>query len=116
MADGRFDTYVEAMTRFYEQKRDRVLEALDRHLTGCADWSIPRGGFFIWLTLRDVDLEELRPVAAQEGVAYMDSTHFNPTEIYPQGIRLAYGQFPAEALVEGVGRLARAIAKAPRRP
>jgi 2-aminoadipate transaminase len=115
ISDGRFDSHVEAMTRVYEQKRDRVLEALDRNGPDGAEWSTPRGGFFVWLTLRDIDLEDLRPVAAREGVEYLDSTHFNPGDSYPAGVRLAYGQFPTESLMEGISRLGRAITRAPRR-
>ena len=36
----------------YQQKRDVMTHALRNELQGVVEWPVPRGGFFLWVTLR----------------------------------------------------------------
>lgn len=45
------DDHIEKCCALYQQKRDRMLAAMDRHLTGVASWNTPDGGLFIWVEL-----------------------------------------------------------------
>ena len=39
------------MSEFYRKKRDVFAAAMERHLTGLAEWTIPEAGMFFWFVL-----------------------------------------------------------------
>ncbi len=116
LADGSFDSHLERITTVYRAKRDVLLGALAQHCHELGSWGTPEGGFFVWLVLSDGDVDTVAPLAATEGVAFLGGPYFSAAERFGRGIRLAYGEVPAERLAEGVGRLARAITRAIGRP
>ena len=44
---GLFD-HVARVAEFYRKKRDVFQEAMVRHLSGIAEWSVPEAGMFMW--------------------------------------------------------------------
>ena len=36
------------VSEFYRKKRDVFEAAMERHLTGIAEWNIPEAGMFMW--------------------------------------------------------------------
>ena len=46
--DGLSD-HVAKVAQFYEDRRDAMLAAADKHLTGLCEWSIPKSGMFLWI-------------------------------------------------------------------
>src|SRR5204862_387743 len=58
------------------QRRDALVEALREHIPE-ADFVVPGGGYFLWLTLGDdVDCAALLPFAKEEGVAFVPGVDF----------------------------------------
>lgn len=47
------DGHIGMCRALYRQKRDRMLEAMDRHMSGLAAWNVPDGGLFIWAELSE---------------------------------------------------------------
>lgn len=45
------DAHIQDCCAVYRKKRDVMMEALEKELTGKATWTHPDGGFFVWLTL-----------------------------------------------------------------
>ena len=65
-AEGRWRDYVASLAGLYRERRDAMLEALERHFPPQCEWSRPEGGLFLWATLPDyIDTE--RP--ARQGAA-----------------------------------------------
>jgi tryptophan aminotransferase len=51
LSEWGYETFFEHTRRvsnFYREKRDVFAKALDRHLTGLAEWTIPDAGMFFW--------------------------------------------------------------------
>ena len=51
LAAGAHDRYVESTLPFYRERRDALVEALERHLPGEYRADIPSGGHHLWVTL-----------------------------------------------------------------
>jgi len=121
LADGSYDRHVEGLRGMYRRKRDVMLAALDDHfgpLDGGFTWTRPRGGMFVWLAAPEgVDLGTKGAAIArclEEGVLYIPGSFAFPGEAgqRPRNYaRVCFG-VPAEAeLIEGVRRLAAALAE-----
>lgn len=47
-----FLKHAQESANFYKRRRDVMAAALDRHLTGLADWTSPDAAMFFWIKLR----------------------------------------------------------------
>lgn len=93
----------------YRERRDALLTALDQHLPGLS-WTVPEGGFYVWLTLPDgLDSREMLPRAVEKLVAYTPGTAFYADGGGRQNIRLSFSYPTPEFIREGVRRLATVI-------
>jgi len=90
------------------ERRDALVVALADHIPE-AEFVVPGGGYFLWLTLRDdVDCAELVRVAKDEGVSFVPGVDFL-LEGGRSSLRLSFASVPAERIPEGIDRLARAL-------
>jgi DNA-binding transcriptional MocR family regulator len=90
------------------ERRDALVDSL-RELIPEADFVVPEGGYFLWLTLGgDVDCAELLPVAKEEGVVFIPGADFM-LEGGRASLRLSFASVPVERIGEGVARLGRAL-------
>ncbi|MGQ4809120.1 2-aminoadipate transaminase [Candidatus Entotheonellaceae bacterium PAL068K] len=101
-------------------ERVRALDAaLRTHLRHDVCYTLPGGGYFFWLTCQDdVDTEALLPLAQQVGLSYRPGQAFSTARLFPQALRVSFALYEADALDQGVARLAEALARygAGRRP
>ena len=120
LADGSYDRHVAALVESYRAKRDVMLGALDEHLgalEGDLHWTRPAGGLFVWLsTPEGLDTGRDGPLFArcrERGVLYVPGAYAFADEPGPaptRHARLCFGVPPEADLVEGVRRLAMALA------
>jgi len=121
MASGEYPRHVAMLRRLYRAKRDAMLAALAEHLGDfepeATAWTRPRGGLYVWLTLPErIDTGksgELFAAALSAGVLYVPGEFCfgpDPRRQAPRNcMRLTFGTVPADAIDEGVRRLAGAI-------
>lgn len=79
MAQGVMSRHILRLRHEYRQKRDLMLQALERHFgsLGGTSWTRPEGGFFLWMTFPEpTDAEKLFPVALEQGVAFIPGPAF----------------------------------------
>jgi len=96
-------------------RRDALIAALEDGFAGTgASWSVPEGGYFLWLDLPGVDIVELLAAAEKAGVTFVPGPDF-----FPRGdgggsaARLAFSfASPAQLAVAGA-RLASLVSAAP---
>jgi 2-aminoadipate transaminase len=90
------------------ERRDALVDALQEHLSE-ADFVVPGGGYFLWLTLiDDVDCEDLLAAALEERVAFISGRDFM-LDGGRSSLRLSFASVPAEQIGEGVERIATAL-------
>ncbi|SDS93153.1 DNA-binding transcriptional regulator, MocR family, contains an aminotransferase domain [Pseudomonas asplenii] len=96
---------------FYRARRDAFAEALDRHFCDLADWQVPQGGLFFWLTLKQpLDTRTLLDAALARDVAFMPGEpFFAEPERNPGNLRLNFSHIAPQRLDEGLERLATVI-------
>jgi 2-aminoadipate transaminase len=107
-----YDQHVAELGAEYAARRDALAAALAAHLPDGCTFTVPRGGFFIWVSLPDgVRASDLLPVAETAGVSFVPAARSH-LDGYDGGLRLAFTLYPADELAEGAKRLGRAIAAA----
>ena len=106
-ARGGFEPNLERVRGILGAQRDAMLEALERELAGRATWSLPEGGYFLWLDLGEtVDASALLERATEAGVTFVSGADFFPEEGGVSAARLAFSYEPPERIAEGVRILA----------
>lgn len=94
----------------YRGRRDALLSALEEYLPGLS-WTVPDGGFYVWLTLPEqLDASRMLPHAVKELVAYTPGTAFYADGSGRNNIRLSFSYPSPEFIHEGVRRLSTVIA------
>jgi DNA-binding transcriptional MocR family regulator len=97
---------VKAFRELYRERRDAMLAALD-DLLPQATWTVPDGGFYVWLGLpAGLDAAAMLPRAVTERVAYVPGAAFFADGGGRAHMRLSYCYPSPERIREGVRRLA----------
>ncbi len=95
----------------YRERRDAMLSALGQHMPAGTTWTVPGGGFYVWVTLPEgIDAKAMLPRAVTAKVAYVPGSAFYADGLGSRCMRLSYCYPPPERIVEGVRRLAGVIA------
>jgi len=113
---GQLDNHIRRVQETYRVHRDRMVAAVRREIPE-AEFNLPHGGYYLWLTLPpDCDGDDLAKRAAQEDVILVPGSKFFTAsgghgvgQPFPKNhIRAAYSYASPEQIDEGVRRLARA--------
>ena len=108
---GVLDRLAPELRRLYRVKRDAMEQALREELGGKLRWSVPKGGFFLWVALPDgIDDETLLARALEERVVFVPGSPFYVDGTGHDHVRLSFSAPPVERIREGVRRLAVALA------
>ncbi|NOZ91965.1 MAG: PLP-dependent aminotransferase family protein [Dictyoglomi bacterium] len=107
---GFFEEHLKTLIESYGAKMRVMLDALQEHFGDVegVKWSVPKGGFFIWMELPEwVDTYEMFRYAVDAGVVYVYGSAFYP---YPElgkrnTLRLNFSLPTADDIKEGIRRL-----------
>jgi len=110
---GVLARHVPVLRDHYQQKC-RVMEtALRSHLGDTVSWTTPRGGFFLWVSMRPgIDTRQLLTRAIAHGVIFVAGAPFFVDDSGAETLRLSFSLPAADRIREGVARLAAAITEA----
>ncbi len=105
-----YEEHLRTARAVYAERCRLLVEVLTRELGDFAQWSVPRGGFFLWVTLAsDTDTAALLPACAEAGVTYVPGAEFYPEHRPSSSFRLGFTTLTREELVEGAQRLGRVL-------
>ena len=93
-------------------RRDAMLRALERGIGERGTWNEPEGGYFIWLELPGVDVEELAARGAEAGVTFVKGSDFYPEAGGDDAARLAFSFASVPEIDEGISVLGRLVREA----
>jgi 2-aminoadipate transaminase len=110
----RYAEHLATLREFYKGRRDAMQVELQRHFADLADWQVPEGGLFFWLTLKQpIDTRTLLDAAMRENVAFMPGEPFFAQPQQNLGsLRLNFSHVAPDRLSEGLSRLAAVVRQA----
>ena len=111
LADCDLDAHVARVCAAYRDRRDALLDGLDRALPPGSTWNRPEGGMFVWARLPDgYDATAYLQRAVEHCVAYVPGAPFFAGPPDPATLRLSFTTHNEAEIDEGVNRLAKAFA------
>lgn len=77
LSSGLYSSYLSNLNAELRRRRDNALAVLEKYYQNIASWNTPKGGFYIWLTLKvNIHTEQLFERAAKVNIL------LNPGDIY----------------------------------
>lgn len=110
----KYQHHLVELRSFYRGRRDAFQAALARHFSDLADWQIPQGGLFFWLTLKQpLDTRTLLAPALDQDIAFMPGEpFFSEPDNHHGHLRLNFSHIDPARLDEGLKRLAAVVRQA----
>lgn len=107
-----FDEHARTVAQFYCDRRDVLVSAADRHLTGLAEWVVPEAGMFLWIKLLHgvTDTKALiEDKAAKANVLFVPGQSFCPLNQKSPYVRASFSTASDEDFDVAMERLASLI-------
>lgn len=103
---GWFHNHLKRLLPRYRERRDAILQAMERFFPAGIVWTRPRGGFSCWVTLPSgISVQELYVSAIARGVAFTPGEVFSPTPDGQPHLRLCFGAETPERINEAIAVL-----------
>ncbi len=104
---GELEPHIARLVDSYRRKRDVMLGALTRYFPKSVTWTVPAGGFFVWVTLPPgTDAADLLRAAREEGVDFLPGRSCFPDPADGTShLRLAFSLPTPDQIEEGIKRL-----------
>jgi len=110
LRDNSLDKLLDESRRVYRKRRDAALAAIEEFFPDNVQYTVPQGGYFIWLTVPGINSTEMfLPAVNDIGVAYVPGESFFAGADQTCNIRLSYSQMTEEKIREGIARLAKLL-------
>jgi len=109
--DGLFERF-STIQQFYKIKRNAMVAAAEKHLTGLAEWYKPTAGMFLWIHVKV--LKDVRHLVTEEcirrGVLFVTGHAYIVKQDVPcPYLRASFSLPTLQEIDEGMARLADAI-------
>jgi 2-aminoadipate transaminase len=103
-------THIQTIRRVYKERRDVMLQTLEEYMPEGVNWTKPKGGLFLWVTLPgNCDTTEMFDKAVAAKVAYVPGESFFPLGGGKNTMRLNFSYSKPETIQEGIKRLAKML-------
>ena len=110
LRDNSLDKLLDESRRVYRKRRDAALAAIEEFFPDNVQYTVPQGGYFIWLTVPGINSTEMfLPAVNDIGVAYVPGESFFAGADQTCNIRLSYSQMTEQKIREGIARLAKLL-------
>lgn len=119
VASGAYAAHAAELRAVYRRKRDAMVASLEAEFTDfpAASWTVPAGGFYVWLTLEGIDTGPngpLVPAGLDAGVMYVPGEFGHVADeaggVPTNECRLCFGVATEAQVTEGIRRLRKACA------
>ncbi len=110
LVDNDIDSHVTKIRAAYRRQRDCMVGAIEKSFPEGIEHTRPEGGMFLWVTLPEgMSTLELFQQALKENVAFVPGQAFFANGGGENTMRLNFSNSDEERIIEGIGRLGRAI-------
>jgi 2-aminoadipate transaminase len=105
--EGFLDRHVRHIRQIYAERRDVMLQAMERYFPEEVTWTRPDGGLFLWAWMPpEIDTAELLKIAIERHrVAFVPGGAFHPDGTGRNTMRLNFSYAGPELIEEGIRRL-----------
>ncbi|MBP9503645.1 MAG: PLP-dependent aminotransferase family protein [Candidatus Promineofilum sp.] len=105
--------HVRLIREVYRDRRDAMLDAMERYFPDGVTWTRPAGGLFLWVTLPEfISATELLEKAVEHKVAFVPGNAFHPHGDGRNSLRLNFSFCNPEKINTGIKRLGMVIREA----
>jgi 2-aminoadipate transaminase len=103
---GDMDHQIAFLQDFYGRKCARMAKSLAEHFPEWVSWTIPDGGFFVWVTLPEyMSAKELRTAAQARGMDFMPGQGCFTEPVADRYLRLCFAYIGEDEIEAGVAIL-----------
>jgi 2-aminoadipate transaminase len=107
LKEGIVEKTIQKARVVYREKRDIMVESLEKYMPEGSHWFKPRGGLFAFIYLPDgVDTTDMLPMAIERGVAYVPGRNFFSDGSGVNAMRINFSYLPPDKLREGIRLIA----------
>lgn len=107
---GKLDPHIERLVENYGQKRNLMLQEMEKHFPPELKWTRPEGGLFLWIEMpAGVSASKMLPQAIEQKVAYVYGKPFYPDGRGDNTLRLNFSCATLDTISEGIKRLGKVI-------
>lgn len=104
-----FENHVSKISKLYKSRLEVMIKALDDYLGDDVSYTVPEGGFFLWVTFKnDVDPALFEELAIEKGVSFILGEHCYAENGEKNHIRLCFSYCEEEMCKEAIKRIAEA--------
>ena len=104
---GLLEPHIESLKKLYGKRKEIMLDALESTMPKGVQWTKPRGGFFVWITLPDgLSALDVMQKAEKAGLWILAGDAFFAEKPTGPHIRLAYSYVEEDKIREGIQKLA----------
>ncbi len=108
--DGFLKGHVRKIRQVYRERRDLMIQTMEKHFPPAVRWTRPQGGLFLWVTLPDnIDAADVLQAALAYKVAFVPGLSFYPDESGRNTFRLNFSNAQPEQIVQGIERLGQVL-------
>jgi 2-aminoadipate transaminase len=103
---GFLDRHIWTIRRVYGERRNIMLEAMEKYFPAGVKWTHPQGGLFLWGVMPEyLDAREVFKVAVQKKVAFVPGISFFARGGGMNTMRLNFSNASPEMIRTGIARL-----------
>lgn len=108
--DPWMKSHIHLIRDTYKERRDVMIKALEDYMPEGVQWTHPKGGLFLWVTMpKELDTGSVFKNAVEAKVAFVPGGPFHPLGGGENTMRLNFSNSKPELIVEGIKRLAKVI-------
>ena len=110
LSRNKLPAYVETLRAAYKRRAGVMLDSLKEHMPQGVTWTIPKGGFYIWVTLPGgMDASDVFRASYDNGAAFVIGSAFDPAGTKNDCFRLAFSSTPEDKIARGIKIVADAV-------
>jgi DNA-binding transcriptional MocR family regulator len=103
LSKNMMPSYLETLRPAYKKRADIMLASLKEYMPEGVTWTIPKGGFYIWVTLPNgLNATDIFNASIAKGAAFVIGNAFDPAGVKNDCFRLAFSNTPDEKIEQGM--------------
>jgi len=110
LSKNKLPGYLETLRPAYKRRAGIMLDNLKEHMPAGVTWTIPKGGFYVWVTLPQyMNASDVFEISYKNGAAFVIGSAFDPAGKKNDCLRLAFSSTPEDKIAQGIKIVADAV-------